>query len=480
MNKDGISSTESRRKTRYTGPYINSIGLDEITNENCPREVNELRYENASQGSEHLRTLDITIVDVLKHDLSNKTGVRIQKETKEWLNEEGSVELLEICGQWCDSFAFKKAICELATRFLRTELDEFISTKMIYQSTTTITPEILTTFSSQTISETMTTYAPFLSGLFQGLLIDDGIETSKTSTSRQSGFQKGEASEEEWLESDEEEGRLSAEERLEKKTRRRRKQQTVRWVTAFSTMCYAKNRNANLHQIVMGYYLVSANTPKRVFEVLHALGLSVSYSSVVRTMKTIAKKSLENLRIVPSEYPRFWISFDNMDFQARVRDQRLDHQGSLMHYCAGYVAINQDGDSGPMLTMNDINMSRAIRISEFDIFLTTSDRKWQQNGFNFGVYTILKSYCGESMSYAKHGKQLEEVLLFTIHQIPVQKTFVWTLPVYRRNEAEIAEMSALLREIMATLGVRKEETEGKKIFINGDLFTVLRSRLSLY
>ena len=82
MNKDGINSTESRRKTRYTGSYINSIGLDEITNENCPREVNELRYENASQGNEHLRTLDITIVDVLKHDLSNKTGVCIEKKTK--------------------------------------------------------------------------------------------------------------------------------------------------------------------------------------------------------------------------------------------------------------------------------------------------------------------------------------------------------------------------------------------------------------
>src|SRR5437773_28203 len=111
MNKDGISSTESRRITRYAGPYANGIGLDEIMNENCPREVNELRYENMSQGSEHLRTLGITIVDVLKHDLSNKTGVRIHKETKKSLNEEVSVELLQICGQWCDSLAFKKTIC---------------------------------------------------------------------------------------------------------------------------------------------------------------------------------------------------------------------------------------------------------------------------------------------------------------------------------------------------------------------------------
>jgi hypothetical protein len=482
MNKDDISNTGSRRITRYAGSYTNIVGLDEITNENCPREVNELRYDKASQGSEHLRTLGITIVDVLKHDLSNKIGGRIHKErnkeTKKWLNEEGSVELLEICGQWCDSPAFRKTICELATKFLRTELDEFISTKVLYQASTTITAETLTTFSSQSLSETMMTHVPFLSGLFQGLLVDDGV---KTATSRQSGPQKGQAKDDEqWLESDEEEGGLSPEASLEKNTERRRKRETVRWVTALSTMCYAKKRTANLLQMVMGYYFLSANTPKRVFEVLHAQGLSVSYSTTIQTMKTVAQESLQILRTIPSKYPQFWISFDNMDFHARVRDQRLDHQGSLMHYCAGYVAINRDGDSGPMLTTNDINMSRAARISAFDIFLTNSDQKWQQNGFNFTTYTILKSYCGESMSYKKHGKQLEEVLLFTIHQIPVQKTLVWTLPVYRRNEAEMAEMSALLREITATLGLRKEEMEGKKIFTNGDLFTVLRSRLLLH
>ena len=135
------------------------------------------------------------------------------------------MELLEICGQWCDSPAFRKTICELATKFLRTELDEFISTKMLYQPSMMITAETLITFSSQSLSETMTTHAPFLLGLFQGLLTDDGV---KTSTSRQSGFQKGQAKDDEqWLESDEEEGGLSPEACLEKNAEWRRKRETV-------------------------------------------------------------------------------------------------------------------------------------------------------------------------------------------------------------------------------------------------------------
>ena len=474
-----MTAESAPRKTRYSGQYSDSTELHQITNENCPTEINELHYKSASRASEHLCTLDITIVDVLKHDLSSLMKEQVRK-TKKWLNEEGSVELLEICGQWCDSPAFKKKICDLATRFLRTELDKFISSKTIYQPTTTITPEILTTFSSQALSETMMTHAPFLSGLFQGLLLDDEVKTSKISTFEQRGLQKGEANEREWLESDEEEKGPSAQESLEKKAVRIQKQQTVRWVTAFSTMCYAKSSSANLYQIVLGYYLVSANTPKRVFEVLHLLGVSVSYNSVVRTMKTIAKKALQNLQTLPSEQPQFWISFNNMDFHAQVRDQRLDHQGSLMHYCAGYVAINREGDIGQMLTTKDINMSLATQISESDIFLSSSDQKYLQNAFHFGAYTILTSYCSNSMSYTKNNKQLEPVALFPIYQIPIQKTLVSTLPVYQRNEAEMAEMSKLLREIMETLGLRSEEMEGKKIFINGDLFTVIRARLSLH
>lgn len=486
MNPGGTTNAQSqapreRRNSRRAGPYKNSIALDGIIDENDPIEARELCDDRAAEASTYLRTLGITVVDVLRHDFHNNSREVYNKKAKKWFNEEGSVELLELCGKWCNSEGFKRTICELATAILRTELDKFISMKKICQPTTTTTSETLTTFSLHTLSETMTIHAPLLSRLFQRLVISAGFETSETPNSVENGFQTGDGrDQEEWLESDDEAAGLSAEDYLEKKAAWRLKQKTGRWVTALSTICYAAKRSANLHQMVMGYYLVAANTPKRVLEVLHQLGVSVSYKSVVRTMKTIGKISIQNLRNVPSEYPRVWVSFDNMDFSARVRDQRLDHQGSLRHYCAGYVAINQDGGRGPMLTANDVDMSRAARISERDLFLSHTDQKWQQNSFAFGAYNILKAYCGESMSYMKFGKLLEPVVLFPKYQIPVQKTFLWTLPVYARNEAEMAQMSELLHDIMATLGLPREKTAGKKIFTKGDLFTVIRSRLSLY
>jgi hypothetical protein len=63
-----------------------------------------------------------------------------------------------------------------------------------------------------------------------------------------------------------------------------------------------------------------------------------------------------------------------------------------------------------------------------------------------------------------------------MYQIPLQKTYVWTLPVYARNEGDLAQMCELLRDIMKTLGLSADEMAGMKIFSNGDLYTVLKER----
>ena len=458
--------TRERRSTRFTGIYNNSTRLEDIINETCPTEMTEVVYENAAKASQYLRTLDVTIVDVLRNDLYHETQERIRKKSRKWFQEQGAVELLEICAKSCSSSAVEKAICELATAFFTKELDEFISTGDISQPTTTVTPETMTSFSVHTLSKTMTRRAPLLSHLFQGLVGDKAKTAGTPICDPENGLGF----------SDEEE-EASAEGKLSNVAQRREKRQTNRWVTSLSTICYARRRGANLQQQVMGYYLVSANTPKRVLEVLHQLGISVSYSSVVATMKTIAAAAMKILRNIPKEYPHAWFSKDNMDFTARVRDQRLDHQGELMHQCAGYVAINVLGIRGPRLTANDINKLRATNISARDILLSETDFKWLQNGTHFGMYSVLHSYCGESMTYkSKSGKQLEPIMLWVMYQIPLQKTYVWTLPVYARNEGDLAQMCELLRDILKTLGLRADEMAGMKIFSNGDLFTVLKER----
>ncbi|TMC24704.1 MAG: hypothetical protein E6J34_00115 [Chloroflexi bacterium] len=354
-------SARSTRSTRFTGAYSNTTQLDDIIDHTCSIELSELVHEKARNVSQYLQTLGITIVDVLRHDLYHETTERVRRKNRQWFTQQGAVELLDICGNSCPSFAFREAICQLATKFLTQELDKFIFIGELIQPSTTITPETLTKFSIHTLSETMMKGAPLLSRLFQALVSDDKVNTAEKS-----------------MFDEEKEG--FAEKCLSKTAQRewRERQRTNRWIMSLSIICYAKIQKVNLQQQVMGYYLMSGNTPKRVFEVLHQLGMSVSYSSVVRTMKTIAKAAMEVLQRIPTEYPQFWTSKDNMDFMARVRDQRLDHQGALLHYSAGYVAINRferiNGDfevEVEMLEVDDI-----IEMEDIDDFVEQLEDVW--------------------------------------------------------------------------------------------------------
>ena len=121
-------------------------------------------------------------------------------------------------------------------------------------------------------------------------------------------------------------------------------------------------------------------------------------------------------------------------------------------------------------------MLKAKNVSASDIIPVSKDISWLQNGTLFGLYSVMRSYCGESMSYKSSGKNLKVIKLWTKYQIPVQKTYVRTLPVYARNEGELAQMCEILRDIMKTLGLSADNMADKKIFSNGDLFTVLKER----
>jgi hypothetical protein len=132
MNQGGNTwssapAPRERRKSRQEGPYKDSIPLGDIIDKTCPIQVQEARDEKAAEASAYLRTLGITAVDVVRHDLHNKSRELSNIKAKKWFDEEGSVELVAICGERCNSDGFKRTICELATTILRTELEKFIS-----------------------------------------------------------------------------------------------------------------------------------------------------------------------------------------------------------------------------------------------------------------------------------------------------------------------------------------------------------------
>src|SRR5579859_5191358 len=81
-----------QRSTRFTGIYSNSTKIEDIIDKTCTTDVSEVVHENACISGQYLRTLDVTIVDVLRNDLYHETREGVHKKNRQWFQEKGAVE----------------------------------------------------------------------------------------------------------------------------------------------------------------------------------------------------------------------------------------------------------------------------------------------------------------------------------------------------------------------------------------------------
>jgi len=84
-------------------------------------------------------------------------------------------------------------------------------------------------------------------------------------------------------------------------------------------------------------------------------------------MTGLAESAAEELHKFCAAKPRFFVSFDNMNIFARVRDQRLHNQSELLNDTAGYVAANRKSIEEQMFTSSVIDRSKfaTLRSSDF-------------------------------------------------------------------------------------------------------------------
>lgn len=82
---------------------------------------------------------------------------------------------------------------------------------------------------------------------------------------------------------------------------------------------------------------------KRMAEILHRMGLTITYEMVRKTLQVNAKAVLAELREKAWE-ERFFLSYETMNFHEHRRDQRRANKGHQVAYTvhtAGYVCFMQ-------------------------------------------------------------------------------------------------------------------------------------------
>ena len=97
-------------------------------------------------------------------------------------------------------------------------------------------------------------------------------------------------------------------------------------MVALCILSYTKSQSSNVYQILKGHFTFAYNVAKRCIDVLHFMGLCVSYKTVwVALNENVKEVELKIQDMV--WHNRFFISFNNMNFYEHTQDERFHNKG---------------------------------------------------------------------------------------------------------------------------------------------------------
>ena len=491
--------------------YYNETSLEDITDSTSHEELDDLHRDRTSDSNEERETNMIairefirqkgysTILDLFLDELTicrqrQKAGIQ------QALNNDGVSKILSFCIPRPDvrcSPVVQKEICHYANWIFTREIEQLVQSGELRQPINMF--QYQSSFSFEKIRRKIELKAPTLLNLFESLAsrqrilpnnnvevgddadwIDEDVLYNTTITDMDNQDTEIEILDTVMKDIDakvndsENSENLSENDNtkivLSSQVKRHRRIVT----TAISALCYSRTRYSNLFQVRMGHYFSCARTPKRPIEVAHQLGMSVSYSSIVTALETIAESVKAAIRMMAIQYPSFFISFDNMNIFARVKGERLHNQEGLRNLTSAWVGINPESKAKHMLTSADVDASRASRLQTSDLLPNAVDMKRNLKTSQYGIFSALNAYFGDELKVytTADGEQLRLVTIPRIYPLPLQKTVVYTFPCFDKNEAIISEVTDILKGIAQQMNLQHEDLQDKKVMHKGDWLTV--------
>ena len=466
-----------------------------ITNFSDPREVQDL-----AQNEEEERRLAVhqylkeqgydSIFHLCAQILLSPTDHEV-KDLNSWMGVDGPASFLAACvahPKFKLSDRFAEEVCSVAVRVYKKEMAQLATSDEFKSVGSSYSLQDVVRMSFDKAWQETKDRSRHLAILLQSLVEYPrrGIDASDTSLEHDEGRilpeglndeGEGDHEDSEGTEGDSDgmEGPATVPQDVQRRHRRRQ-----RWLTVVTAgLVHCRSQKKNLLAANVGYFLFASKTPKRVIEIIHRLGLSISYESIVHTLRRLAKQAAFDLRKWAASCPAFFISFDNLNFYAHVRDQRLLNRNQMINYTAGYIAINPWTRAKDMFPSSAVDYTKMQSLNADTFLLSDSEHGHMRRSFQGLVSATLHKYCEDSLrSNNERREPLKPFTIPKIHPLPAGKTKIFMLPTFDKNEGKVEEITQILRSIIAELGYSGEQLlkDEKLIMIKGDFLTVRNIR----
>ena len=116
-------------------------------------------------------------------------------------------------------------------------------------------------------------------------------------------------------------------------------------------LSYSRSEQTNLFQMLNKHFLFANYVSKQAVETFHQMGFVVSSKTVCRTLQVNAQAISSRLK-ERMQSQQFFISYDNVNFYKKIRDQHLYNKTHIVNYTAGFVCFMNAEDRSVLPYIN--------------------------------------------------------------------------------------------------------------------------------
>ncbi len=117
-------------------------------------------------------------------------------------------------------------------------------------------------------------------------------------------------------------------------------------------LSYSQSEQTNPFQVLNGHFLFANHVPKRAVESFYQMVFVVLNETICRGFQVNMRAILSRLK-ERAQTQRFFISYNNINFYEKVKDQCLYNKAHIVNYIAGYVCFINAADESPLPYLND-------------------------------------------------------------------------------------------------------------------------------
>ena len=230
-----------------------------------------------------------------------------------------------------------------------------------------------------------------------------------------------------------------------------------------SIILFRRNLRCNLLQQTLGIYLYQEGCPRKVVEVMSHAGLSVSYTSILVSLRTLSNDSLSRARYAAFRL-QWMILYDNINIRFQKYDQRINNNDTFESGTTATIVIGDD--PGPMRDPEDFYYRLRFR----DLIPDEASCVVLNDARKYHFIDVLTRHHKKTFQYCSDPKPAIDVL-------EPAKTETYPLPAMHIDQSTVEGNKQIIDRVRQQLQLNRDDfTEDQKHFIAGDQLTVSRIR----